>query len=407
MAGLAQDESRRISERVQFGVLQSMKRGVAFGNYMYGYNFKNGQLEIIPEEAKIIKEIFSLYLEGLGAYSIAKRLKEEQVPIKRPIKSKTSTNWDTETILGILKNVKYAGDLKQRITYTTDFLEHSKKFNKGEVDFIEIKDHHEPIIDRATFDAVQQELARRSAIYKVETRKYSNRHELSNKIVCGRCGNGYVVGVGKVRKDGTRRLSWRCHTAVLYGKKHIVDNHEMGCDNQRVGDDTLKECFFKIMSKLKINQKEVEKRVISELKISMDKCNDNMMDVNLLENTQNKLEREKSRLLDLYLGEYISKEDFNIKNNELIDKMNKNTKELKNLQLKQNLQQDLDEIFKKIVDRIKYVLSFKEYNNNVIEELIDKVVIDDKQHFKYYIKGIQDPIFATEMGVISSQPHLL
>ena len=220
-----------------------------------------------------------------------------------------------------------------------------------------------------------------------------------------KCGNGYVVGVGKVRKDGTRRLSWRCHTAVLYGKKHIVDNHEMGCDNQRVGDETLKECFFKIMSKLKINQKEVEKRVISELKISMDKCNDNMVDVNLLENAQNKLEREKSRLLDLYLGEFISKEDFNIKNNELIDKINKNTKELKNLQLKQNLQQDLDEIFKKIVDRIKYILSFKEYNNNVIEELIDKVVIDDKQHFKYYIKGIQDPIFATEMGVISSQPH--
>ena len=63
MAGLAQDESRRISERVQFGVLQSMKRGVAFGNYMYGYNFKNGKLIVNEKEAEIIREIFHLYLD--------------------------------------------------------------------------------------------------------------------------------------------------------------------------------------------------------------------------------------------------------------------------------------------------------------------------------------------------------
>ena len=128
MAGLAQDESRRISERVQFGVIQSMKKGVAFGNIVYGYDFvrdpitgKKTKLVINEKEAKIIKEIFNMYLyEGKGAYTIAKELKERGIEIKRTRSGKKSTDWREGTILDILQNVKYIGDLKQRKTYTVD-----------------------------------------------------------------------------------------------------------------------------------------------------------------------------------------------------------------------------------------------------------------------------------------------
>lgn len=168
MAGMAQDESRRISERVQFGVIQSMKKGVAFGNIIYGYDFKDGQLYINQEEAKIVRMIFHWYLvEGWGAYTIANELKKMSVPIKRPRNKTHSTDWRNGTVLDMLKNVKYVGDLKQRITYTVDFLEHRKKFNDGELEFIYIRDHHEPIIDRETFEKTQQELERRSKLYSL------------------------------------------------------------------------------------------------------------------------------------------------------------------------------------------------------------------------------------------------
>lgn len=135
MAGMAQDESRRISERTQFGVIQSMKKGVAFGNIIYGYDFvrdeitgKKTKLVINEKEAEVIRDIFNMYLiERKGAYTIAKILKQRGIEIKRPRNKEKSTDWRERTILDILQNVKYIGDLKQRITYTTDFLEHTKK----------------------------------------------------------------------------------------------------------------------------------------------------------------------------------------------------------------------------------------------------------------------------------------
>ena len=138
-----------------------------------------------------------------------------------------------------MQNVKYIGDLKQRITYTTDFLEHTKKYNKGEVEFIYIKNHHDPIIDKETFIATQNELKRRSKKYGHEKSKYTNKHTFSGKLLCARCGASYVGGDNRKRKDGTTRKTWRCYTATKYGKKHIENEQEIGCDNDRVNDKVV------------------------------------------------------------------------------------------------------------------------------------------------------------------------
>ena len=135
-------------------------------------------------------ERFNWYLnDGYGVHKICNKLKEEKYEIKKPKNKKNKYNWGASTIRDLLKNEKYAGDLKQRKTYTVDFLEHKKKKNKGEVEFIYIKNHHTPIIDRETFDAVQIEMARRSKECGVDKVNYSNKHDLSGKIVCGKCDN--------------------------------------------------------------------------------------------------------------------------------------------------------------------------------------------------------------------------
>ena len=196
-----------------------------------------------------------MYLnEGMGAYTIAKTLKERGIEIKRSRNKEKSTDWREGTILDILRNVKYIGDLKQRRTYTVDFLEHTKKFNEGEIEFIYTENHHEPIIDKKTFEATQKELERRSDLYRHEKSKYTNLHTFSGKLVCGCCGASYVAGENRKRKDGTERKSWRCYNAVKYGKKHVKNNEEIGCDNDRVNNEILKECFCNALKEI-INNK--------------------------------------------------------------------------------------------------------------------------------------------------------
>ena len=277
MAGLAQDESRRTSERVQFGVVQQMKKGVAFGNIMYGYDFKNGKLIVNKKEAEMIKKIFHWYLDnGYGGHKICNKLKEEKYEIKRPKNQKNKYNWQSETIFGILRNVKYVGDLKQRITYTTDYLEHKSKKNKGEVEFIYIKNHHTPIIERELFDAVQIEMARRSNMNKIDSSNYSNLHALSGKIVCGKCGHGYVRSYGKERLDGSRRHCWKCKMKVLHGKEKKINGYKVGCNSERISDCSIVDTINKSLKLMKKDREIIN----NNLKNDIEKYFENLLKVN-------------------------------------------------------------------------------------------------------------------------------
>ena len=401
MATLAQDESRRISERTQFGVLQSMKKGVAFGNYVYGYDFvrdpltgKKTKLVINQEEAKIVKYIFNAYLnDGKGAYTIAQELKEKGVPIKRPRNKEKSTDWRNGTILDILRNVKYIGDLKQRITYTTDFLEHTKKVNEGEVEFIYFHNHHEPIIDKETFEATQKELERRSNMYKHEKKKYTNTHTFSGKMICGKCGASYVAGENRKRADGTIRKSWRCYTAVNYRKEHKVNNEIIGCNNEIVNDKVLKESFMKALKMIVDNKQEVQEDMEKYLKMALKRSEEENGGNDLLLKQKEKIIKEKSKLLDLCINEIITQDEFNAKNKELNEKINKINKEIKQQQEKEEIRENIEEIINKSRKVIDEILNIKKMSKNVCKELVSKVVIHSKRKFDFYIKGCKEPYF--------------
>lgn len=153
IARQAQRESERTSKRVQWGHRQKMEQGVVFGRSLLGYSVKNGELNIDESEAETVRRIFNMYIEGCGSCAIANTLSMEGKKIT------------PSGILKILKNEKYAGDLLQQKTYTIDPLSHKKKQNKGEKDKIFIKNHHEPVIDRDTWEKTQEILSRRREIY--------------------------------------------------------------------------------------------------------------------------------------------------------------------------------------------------------------------------------------------------
>lgn len=402
MAGLAQDESRRISERVQFGVIQSMKKGVAFGNIVYGYDFKDGKLYVNEEEAKVVKMIFHKYLvEGKGAYTIANELKSAGIKVKRT----GTTNWRNGSVLDILKNVKYAGDLKQRITYTIDYLEHTKRFNKGEVDFIVIKNNHEPIIDRETFDATQRELERRSKIHSHEKSKYSCRHTLSGKLVCAECGGKYVGGVSRERADGTRRRSWRCATAVNYGKKHIVNEEEIGCNNNRVNDLVIKETFNTLLKEIITNKKEIKKDVETALKGVLTTCRTEINEIDSLIKSRERVERERSRLLDLCLKEIITDDEYKNKSIELNEKIGEYDEQIKEQEEKKKVRENIDEILENVRNIVDKILSLKKFSKNICKDLLDKVVVYNNSKFDFYLKGYEDPFIFNNKGNILYAQH--
>ena len=149
LSSFAQEESRKTSERVKFGQKIKMQNGIVFGHSLFGYDLIKGKLSINHHEAETIKMIFDLYISNLlSVAQISKYLIDNNIGL-----SKNMKNWSPTAVLRILKNEKYCGDLIQQKTITTDYLSHKRIINNG--DKIIIKDHHEPIIDKETFNNAQ------------------------------------------------------------------------------------------------------------------------------------------------------------------------------------------------------------------------------------------------------------
>ncbi len=211
MASMAQEESRKTSSRVVWGQTRQMERGVVFGHSMLGYDVKDGKISINPQGAELVRCIYQKYaVEKWSTYQIAKYLTQEQVSTYRG-----NTAWKAGTIVKILKNPKYAGDLVQKKTYTPDYLTHEKKRNNGQVPLICIENHHEPIVSKDLWLQVQKRLEQNNKHHRVEN-GHSNRYVFSGKIKCSCCGASFV-GRTKILKDGRKVRRWRCGTAVRDG----------------------------------------------------------------------------------------------------------------------------------------------------------------------------------------------
>lgn len=294
MSSIAQEESRKTSQRVKWGQKRRMEQGVVFGRDLLGYDVRGGKLYINKEGAKAVRLIFHKFTaQGKGTHVIARELCEEG------IKTVTGTkNWSNTAVLRILRNEKYCGDLIQKKTYTPNYLTHEKKYNRGSDDLIILRDHHEPIITRELFNRACEELKRRSPAVS-EKAKYSNRYCFSGKIKCGLCGASFVSR-SKKRGQGVYR-AWRCINAVRYGS-----SGENGCSCPAINESHLKAIMQQITGSLPLD-KIFEEHIRGVLKnvISAGKPDKNSIDLKI-----SKLRHKLNRLLELYLEGEISKEEF-------------------------------------------------------------------------------------------------
>ena len=397
MAGLAQDESRRISERVRFGINQEMKRGVAFGSNMYGYDFKKGKITINQEQAEVVKEIFRLFLEeDLGTYKIAKILKERGIPILRPRKNRSSTNWCASTIQGILSNEKYIGTLVSKKYYSVDYLTHERKKNKGELQFYRFENHHEPIIDKETFQKAQIKLDKLKEKYTTNKDGVKKENALKGKIICARCGRNYLICTSSKRKDGTRRKTWKCGNSMHYGTKRTAESGEIiGCDNETAPDNAVKEAVKIAVARANIDTKDIESNLMSTLSssiISNKKQSENT--IKMLVRQKENLEDEKNRLLDLYLNGTITTSVFKAKNVEIETKIKSVLKDIKENSAKQKKEESAEEVMRKIAKKIKLIIDNRSNDGDdiICKQLVEKISIYDRKNCDIYLKNIEKPI---------------
>lgn len=220
LASYAQEESLSASENVKWRIQNDFKQGILPMSVQNIYGYKrtsDGGLEIIPEEAEIVKSIYSMYLDGFGTLKISKILNE------MGIESNTGEKWSEKKVRYILSNEKYIGDLLLQKSFRSDHLTKKTVRNKGQKPQYYVEENHEPIISRKMYETVQLELERRREKHckMVEPQKYA----FTGKIVCENCGKNYR------RKVTATRVVWICSTFDKLGKKE--------CASKQIPDETL------------------------------------------------------------------------------------------------------------------------------------------------------------------------
>jgi len=224
---LSQAESESISMNVKLGIRQSLKNGNVRFSYKTFLGYRkgvDGQPEIVPEQADIVRRIYNDFLAGATYLEIAKRLTEENVPTMGG-----GNRWFSERIKSILKNEKYKGDALLQKTYITDPISNRVKKNNGELPMYYVENSHPAIIERRIFDKVQEEIARRAGKKKVkqtgtktELGRYSGKYALTELLYCGECGTPYRRCTWS--RNGKKKIVWRCVSRLDYGKKYCKNS---------------------------------------------------------------------------------------------------------------------------------------------------------------------------------------
>lgn len=372
MGSLAQDESRKTSDRVKWGQSRSMEQGVVFGRSMLGYDVKDGKMTINPEGAEIVKLIFHKYgNEKKGTSIIARELREAGYKT-----CSGNTKWSNSHILKILKNEKYAGDLVQKKTITPDYLTHAKKYNHGEEALICIDNHHEPIIDRDLWNLVQEEIAKRN-LHGNLGKGHSNRYVFSGKIKCGLCGQSFVSRKKK-RKDGTFYKRWGCFTAANEGKKHLdAQGNEVGCDiGKMIRDELAMDMLKQSVSTVQMDKNWLINNVTSIAIDSIKTCAQTEADsAEKLQYETEQLTRKKQKVLDAFFSMSITKEEMRMMNERYDKQIADLNERLKTVKEKDSLHYETDSLKEDVRKQITNLASGLTQSEIFYRNVLDQMVV--------------------------------
>ena len=373
LGAVAQMEVENTSDHINWTLRNKMEKGELVGQANpLGYDVVDGQLVVNEEEAEIVRYIFKRYLEGAGATTIARELEKIGAKTK-----KNNTKWYGSTIIGIIKNEKYTGELLQGKTFTTNPIGHKRKDNKGDGRFYKVEDNHEAIISVEEFKKAQEIIDNRCTSYvdgrRRGTTQNSNQSDFTSKLVCAYCGKNFVR---RKTHPGTKyeKIIWKC-TSVCKGarsecpksatlEEDFIKRSVAGMIKNLIED---KDAMF-YLSNDQVNKlmKKADKKK-DKLEEQIAKCRKN------IELKTNK----KSKILTMFLDDKITEAEFDKQRADIENEIIALKELLNELESDVNLEGRKNNTSMQ-VRRIVSESNVDEFNKELFDLLVDHIVVGGK-----------------------------
>lgn len=241
----SQMESQNHSNNMRISVRIRMENG----DYLspatpYGYRIEERELKVIPEQAKVVRQIFSAYLGGQGTCDIARELNEMNIP-----RDNEKEMWHPSTVAYILTNISYTGDMIWQKSFATNEIPFRQIPNTGQKPKYFVEDCHEPIISKEDFERVQALLSKRGTAVK-QSRTSAIDTLLSKKIRCDHCG-----AICRRKADGDK-VYWVCN-------KHSLQKQL--CPISQIPEPEIEAAILRLYHKLKTHGNEVLTPILQQL----------------------------------------------------------------------------------------------------------------------------------------------
>ncbi|MEN1969196.1 recombinase family protein [Lentibacillus sp. N15] len=370
LSSVAQQEVENISSNVKKGLKMKMQRGelVGFqGCLGYDYHPEDKSITVNEKEAEIVRYIFQRYVEGAGGSVISKELENLGYKTKRG-----TPTWAESTVLGIIKNEKYKGDILLGKTFTVDPISKRRLENYGEEDQFYLRNHHEPIISAEIFDKAEEIRLRRSRGKNTVSKnggkreKFSRKYTFSCMMDCAFCGGTLTR---RSWHSGTKynKTIWQCVTSTKKGKKFCPDS-------KGISEAAIEKAFLESYRVMCNNNKDVLDEFLQRMEDVLSSSTVHK-ELSKIEKEVQLLEARKNKLVDMRLEDIIDKETYEEKYADILQKIDKKVQESEKLTSNLEEEKDIKKRllgFKKVLEQNEFIDTFDRY---VFESVVEKVIV--------------------------------
>lgn len=368
----AQEESKSISSNMRWSYQKRMQAGTYTGTKApYGYTYSNGTLMINPEQADIINVIFAKYLDGLGCSSIALLLNTAD------ISSPCGREWTERTILYILSNERYCGDVLLQKTFTNQYsyAQHKRQNNYGMMPQYYVENTHEAIVTKDTFMRAKALLTRRR--YRRTEGEGASSYTLSTKIKCSEC-NSYFIR--KQRKSGN--TSWSC---IKHDKANAM------CSTPPILESTIEHAFITLYRIIKASMKDILHPMLYQLEQLQSGAISGSVAINELNQSVVDLSEQRHMLTRLlskgFMEPDVCQAQLNSISQRLAD-INRKRRSLINAQAEDNAIEKTQLLIDILDDAPPNLASLED--SEVFDMIVDKVIIDKDKNITFrLINGLE------------------
>lgn len=363
MAGVAQDEVRKLSERLKFGFRQAIKNGHVLGNdKLWGYDKKDCILTINESEAKAVRRIFDLYAnQKMGIRRISQKLYDEGFTSRR------GNAFNVLTIRHILENPKYKGWYCANKSQTVDYRSKRKIFLE-EDEWIMYPDPSIPAI-------VSEELwDRANALYKRRRQQmlshqnaaeFHNRYPYSGKIICEEHGTSFHRQVRKSMKG--EKEAWQCRVYRNRGRA--------GCSAPQLLTEELDQIMARIFDQLAQDKQAIVEAVVKIIR-SVPNELDYQQDIRRIAEEISAIIWKKDRLLEMSIERALSTTEFKQRNERFNQQLQELERQKRSLELEKDKSKSSVDQLSKIKTALEEELTFQNgINSALVTTILDHIVV--------------------------------